>query len=185
MKPIYNSSFISLTETIRPNAKNAALIRSTREELASILAENQPNDPHYIGVHIRRGDRHPSSWRYKEDYIPTPEYVQAVHTTSLRLSLHPEVEMLMYIASDSPSAKAEFAKLLPSDTNLFSLSQSRKLELQTIASPREYVQHEFDDLEQEDRVKLTRGMIVDFAMLSGIWAWESDVVPKATVCTIT
>ena len=58
-------------------------------------------------------------------------------------------------------------------------------ELRGLASQREYVQKEFNEESEEDRIRLTRGMIVDFAMLSGLWAWEGELVPGATICTLT
>jgi hypothetical protein len=160
------------------------LIRSARDEINSIIATRQPNSKHYIGVHLRRGDRHAVSWRYNAGYVPISEYVQAVQDISMGLSIENESTTPVYIASDSPSAEAELADVLPSNTQLLSLARCRNPELRALASPNEYVQQEFDKLESEVRVNLTRGMVIDFAMLSGMWAWNDDVIPKATVCTI-
>ncbi|KAJ3552115.1 hypothetical protein NM688_g4324 [Phlebia brevispora] len=93
-RPIYEWALQSFTETIRPNAHNAGLIRSARSELASILSlpphshtarnddintaqaldaeallEQHNADP-YIAVHIRRGDRHASTFPYRGSYVP-------------------------------------------------------------------------------------------------------------------
>jgi hypothetical protein len=135
-------------------------------------------------VHLRRGDRHAKSWRYKAGYVPIPEYVQAVQDTSLRLSAQTESPMTVYIASDSPPAEAELAGALPSNTELLSLARSRNLELRELASPKEYVQQEFNELPSEEQINLTRGMVVDFAVLSGMWAGNDDILPKAIVCTL-
>jgi hypothetical protein len=53
-----------------------------------------------------------------------------------------------------------------------------------LASRKEYVQKEFAALDEEGRVNATRGVIVDFAMISGMWRWKEDAAPEATVCTI-
>jgi hypothetical protein len=173
----------SFSETIRPNAQNAKLIRSAREEVNNIAGTQQRNSHHYIGVHLRRGDRHAVSWRYHAGYVPISEYVEAVQDTSLRFLTQNET-IAVYIASDSPSAEAELVDALPSNMPLFSLSRSQNPELRTLASSNDYVQVEFDKLESEKRVNLTRGMVVDFALLNGMWAWNDDIIPKATVCTI-
>lgn len=124
------------------------------------------------------------SWRYDGGYVPISEYAQAVEDTSLRLSPALNSHMAVYIASDSPAASAELVKVLPSDILLFSLAQSQDPQLRTLASPREYIQHEFNKLGMEERINLTRGMIIDFALVSGMWAWNDDVVPNAIICTI-
>jgi hypothetical protein len=92
--------------------------------------------------------------------------------------------MTVYIASDSPPAEAELAGALPSNTELLSLARSRNLELRELASPKEYVQQEFNKLPSEEQINLTRGMVVDFAVLSGMWAGNDDILPKAIVCTL-
>jgi hypothetical protein len=183
-KPIFNAALESLSETIRPNAQNAALIRSARDEISSIIATRRPHSQQYVGVHLRRGDRHAISWRYKAGYVPIPDYVQAVQDTYSRLSTQTNQTIAAYIASDSPSAEAELADTLPSNMQLLSLGRSRNPELRILASRKEYVQHEFNKLASEEQVNLTRGMVVDFAMLSGMWAWDDDIVPTATICTI-
>jgi len=171
--------------TIRPNAKNAALIRSAREEFTSFFASREADAHQYISVHLRRGDRHATSWRYNGGYVPISEYARAMQDTSLRLSPKSNSQMAVYLASDSPSASAKFVNILPSDTLIFSLAQSQNPELRALASPKEYIQHEFNKLEAEERIKLTRGIIIDFAMTSGMWAWNDDIVPNATICTIS
>jgi len=127
---------------------------------------------------------HPLSWKYHAGYVPIPEYVKAVQDTLLRFSTQTDSVTAAYIASDSPAAEAEFVDALPSNIQLFSLPQSQNPELRSLASPNDYVQKEFDTLELEKRVNLTRGMVVDFAMLSGMWAWNDDIIPRAIVCTI-
>lgn len=179
LKPIFDAASSSFTDTIRPNAQNAALIKTARDELGKLV---QGQD--YMSVHIRRGDKPPASWKYQGKHIPISQFAEAVDDTSKRLASHTGSLMPLYIATDSPSAEDELIKSIPTDTTVLSLRLSKQPELQALASPKEYIQHEFDHLEEDERIKLTRGMIVDFAMLSGMWTWDGDVSPRATVCTI-
>lgn len=84
----------------------------------------------------------------------------------------------MYLASDSSTALEELSSLLPS---VYSLSRSTNAELKSLASPGEYFQGDFDKYDLETRIKATRGMIVDFALLSGAWIQGG---PDAIVCTV-
>jgi hypothetical protein len=127
---------------------------------------------------------HPLSWKYHAGYVPIPEYVKAVQDASSRFLTQTGSVTAVYIASDSPAAEAELVDTLSSNMLLFSLSRSQNPELRALASPNDYVQKEFDKLELAERVNLTRGMVVDFAMLSGMWAWNDDIIPRAIVCTI-
>jgi len=54
-----------------------------------------------------------------------------------------------------------------------------------LASPGEYFQDNFKQLDEDVRVQATRGMIVDFAVLSGAWADDGDLIPEGTVCTVS
>jgi len=200
VKPIFHSALVSFNETIRPNAHTAKLIRTARAEMNGLSRSISPNQtsnaastqraedtnihlPSYIGVHVRRGDLHATSWAFHKGYVPIINYAQAALATWSRLfpSSSPST---IYIASDSPSAERELSDALPSNTSVLSLSRSANPELRTLASPKEYVQSEFAGLGEEERINATRGMIVDFAMVSGMWAWPDDVIPDATVCTI-
>ncbi|KII93291.1 hypothetical protein PLICRDRAFT_26569 [Plicaturopsis crispa FD-325 SS-3] len=180
LRPMYNGAYDSFTETIRPNAETAALIRSARDEFAAAYGEIP-----YISVHLRRGDRKAQSWKYWGKHVPIPDYVDALEDTFRRLLADKGSRSMIYVASDSPPAQSDFIASLPSSTSVYSLAASNKSDLNDLASPREYVQADFDLLKEDERIKLTRGMIVDFAMLSGFWAWPGDVTPVATICTIT
>lgn len=91
---------------------------------------------------------------------------------------------VMWFASDSPTAAQDFAAAFPPATALFSLARSTDADLRALAPAREYVQAEFNEEPPEERVRLTRGVIVDLAMLSGLWAWHGQIVPGATVCMV-
>ena len=92
---------------------------------------------------------------------------------------------MIYVASDSPATITEFSK--PFDNSIWrvhSLAQSQNAELKALASPEQYFQQDFDKLYSLDqRITLTRGVIVDFALLSGLWG-DGEIKPQAVVCTI-
>lgn len=213
MKPIFQRASDSFKTTIRPNAHNAALIRAARAEIASALSlpeHHRPTDPDpsdanpetivtrhhpdpYMAIHVRRGDKK-AAMSHRGSYVPLENFAAAAHETWSRLfnndTRSPQAEHLpsspvTYIASDSHAAIDELASAFPSSATVFSLHTSANSELRGLASQREYVQKEFNEESEEDRIRLTRGMIVDFAMLSGLWAWEGELVPGATICTLT
>lgn len=219
---MYDRALQSLIETIRPNAHSAELIRTARSELASILslpkddnkARNddlnpseipdstatfpQRNPDPYIAVHIRRGDRHASTFPYRGSYVPLENYVSAAFSAWDRLyeQTSPSdgrddsapapfpAPPITYAASDAHAVVEEFMSAFPSSSAVFSLASSTDPGLRALVPQSEYVQEEFNKLPEPDRVRLTRGMVVDLAMLSGLWAWEGDIVPGATICTI-
>lgn len=168
------SSFLQI---ILPSPGMTSLIRKARDQFMS-------NDPRYLSVHIRRGDRLGMTWRYHNTHLPTSLYVDAALETWQRLNSTSGDSPLFYVASDSPAAVEEFLDQLPSNVRVSSLGWSNDEELRMIASPRPYVQEEFNTLSEEERIRLTKGMIVDFALLTGLWIRENDpdVRPYATVC---
>ncbi|KAI0652532.1 hypothetical protein C8Q79DRAFT_1005717 [Trametes meyenii] len=160
----------------------------------------------YIAVHIRKGDRQPEGYMfYPDKQVPAEAYVKGARETWSRLyahdyvdstnasaSVHPDVSSghpdhypaspIMWVASDSPPAARAFVGAFPPATASFSLEHSVMPELRALAPAEEYVQAQFEKETLEERVRLTRGMIVDFAMLSGMWAWPGDILPGAVVC---
>ncbi|KAF8899274.1 hypothetical protein BD779DRAFT_1666971 [Infundibulicybe gibba] len=186
--PIYDYALKSFTETIRPNSQNARLIRSARTELANIMAKlnpdrNESEDLPYIATHIRYGDRKPISFNYHGAYIPIPEYVRAVQDTWARLRQNSTLKPVTYVASDSPTALSEFMlSFFANET--FSLSQSGDPNLRALASKEEYFQHNFSMLDDQTRITATRGMVIDFALMSGMWAWDGEIIPDAIVCAM-
>ncbi|KAF7969009.1 hypothetical protein HWV62_20900 [Athelia sp. TMB] len=182
LKPIFETAARSFSETIKPNSRNRALIKLARDELAGVV-DKGPLE--YIGVHLRRGDRHAISWRYKGGYVPTSEYAEAVNATSVRLFADVQAPVPLYIASDLPAAEFEVVDALSASRIVMSLSRSSLPQLNEVASRREYVQTEFNQLQEGERESLTRGAIVDFAMLSGMWAVAGQSRPRATICTLS
>jgi len=138
----------------------------------------------YLSVHIRRGDRLGMTWKYHSTHLPTSLYVDAALKSWRRLNPTNQDRPVFYVASDSPAASEDFVDQLPTNARGFSLVWSSDEELRAIASPRSYVQKEFNTLSEEERIRLTKGMVVDFALLSGLWKNEGDpdVRPSATVC---
>lgn len=211
---MFDRALESFAVTIRPNAHNAQLIRSARKEVSATLSlppHTNPSNPDthptatqdaetlltqhhpdpYIAIHIRRGDRHAAEFPYRGSYVPLNHFVSAAKDTWSRLysdedtdSSHFPSPPITYVASDSPETITAFVDSFPSSTAVFSLDLSTDPALKALAPNHEYVQDEFNQEDEEERIRITRGAIVDFAMLSGLWAWEGDVVPGATVCTL-
>ena len=185
LKAIYKASARSFQETILPNARSTVLIRRAR---SSLLNSVSPDDAAmvktYIALHIRRGDRRPSF--YNGRYIPSEDFVQAAIDAWERLNPDISAENLfLYVASDSARAYEEILRLTETRYTSLSLFQSEDPELRALASPQDYVQSEFDRLDEKARILATRGVIVDFALVSGFWVeHEDDLVPTATVCML-
>jgi len=184
LKPQFKFAEESLLEIIRPNKDNAALIRKARSELSSMKSPDGTGFESYVAIHLRRGDRKPAFYRGK--YVPAENFVEAATASWSRLNPDKTSESLsIYVASDSISAHREVMDLTASRYTTFSLFQSADPELKALASPGEYFQKEFNQFEQSARIQATRGMIVDFALLSGIWASADDPIPQATICTFS
>lgn len=173
----------SFNHTIRPNPTTADLITLARSEIKEYFGKQSPA---YVGVHVRRGDRKTMSWQFKDNFVPLENYAESVKATISRLDPSSRTRSAVYIASDSPEAQDDLINLLPDSTPVFSLTQSKKRRLRELASPAAYFQDKFNLLSKADRIRLTRGMIVDFAMISGAWRKHDEhVTPYGVVCTIT
>lgn len=187
LRGIFNQARVSLTEIIRPNAATAALISSARSELASFIGLNSNNIPNqYQSIHVRRGDGMGSSWKYHNKNVPIEEYTSAGNAAWNRLfrSAGNSEPLTVFLASDDPDVFETLQSQLEPGSRIFSLAKSRNPDLQDVASPAPYFQDEFSALPEADRVQLTKGMIVDFAVLSGLWAWSDDLKPGAVICGI-
>lgn len=164
----------------------------------------------YIGVHIRKGDRRPEGYMfYPDKQVPLENYVAGARETWDRLYAnanasgtpaapatraqadvssgrpdHYPAAPITWLASDSPPAARDFVAAFPPATAVFSLEHNTNPALRALAPKHAYVQGEFDQDPLEERIRLTRGMIVDFAMLSGMWAWPGEILPAAVVCGV-
>jgi len=88
----------------------------------------------------------------------------------------------VYLATDSPEAHEEFVQSYQGAVfSLFTAADSR---LRALASPGEYYQNRFNELDLRTRIFATRGVIVDLAVLSGLWPDEGNLVPDAVICAL-
>lgn len=143
------------------------------------------------------------SWVYQkqpESQVPTTEYVQAVWQTYTHFQNLSNSDAslpdppLVYLASDSASAASEFTELLVANDSLaqkygnetlkpvvYELRTSTDPELRNLSPAMEYVQAEWNNRTEVDRIRETRGVIVDWALLSGAWTHQpDDVIGNAT-----
>lgn len=178
------------------------MIRAATKEVLQDLpdpGETSPsNDQTYLGVHIRRGDRKAQFWPQRGSYVSLEKFAKAISNTWTRLSeldipkddadaaitSSPSTTMSVWLASDVPQIWQNMSELVPEGTRLFSLERSDDPKLRQLASRREYVQSEFNELSLHDRVEATRGTIIDLAMLSGMWAAEGELRPMGVICTL-
>ncbi|EMD32521.1 hypothetical protein CERSUDRAFT_58386 [Gelatoporia subvermispora B] len=195
----YNTELIKAARTEMASILSLSDSEPTSEAHRSTETSPPSMPSPYISVHIRRGDQTAKSWKYHTSYVPLENYVQAARDTWDRLytnglnvdasPVNPEPAQfpaapIAYVASDAPETLREFFAAFPPETALFALGTSTKSELRALAPHHEYNQTVFVKEDEEERVRLTRGMVVDFAMMSGLWAGEGDVVPGAVVCTV-
>lgn len=204
-KPLYDRALRSFATTIRPNAQVGELIHAARSEIASILSlPNVSRSSHsaapYIGLHIRGGDHKAASSPDHRPSVHLEEYIRIARDTWTRLypdwplavssttavpqePAHFPSPPITYLASDAPEALRDFVGAFPSSTAIFALDLSTNPDLRALAPQHAYVEEDFVTEDEEERIALTRGMIVDLALLSGLWAINGDVVPGATICT--
>ncbi|KAF8490581.1 hypothetical protein JB92DRAFT_3128815 [Gautieria morchelliformis] len=164
-KPVFYRSSESFAQFIRPSTANEKLIQRGGDELAvlalPILRLPDSTDRAYVSTHIRRGDRKAMSWRYQRlpnVHVPTAEYVDAVLKTHARMQNlssdgSPSFPLLIYLASDSPSAASEFTQFFVTNNSVvqgnetlnpvvYELRTSKDSELRSLAPALEYVQAE-------------------------------------------
>ena len=127
-----------------------------------------------------------ASWKYHHGNVPIEEYSTAANAAWTRLfrSAGNTAPPAVYLASDDPNVFDDLQSRLEPGSRIFSLSKSENLDLRAIASPSPYFQDRFSALPEEDRVRFTRGMLVDFALLSGSWAWNDELTPGAVICGV-
>jgi hypothetical protein len=181
LKPVFLRAVDAFRDVIRPNGKNMALLKTARVAMKRAVAGNDKGNGKYMAVHVRRGDRSVESYKYHDKYIPITVYVDEAKKAWKRLEGEDAEESLpIWVASDSPKVIEDW----PSERvfSLHAIGDDHILE--SLATKDEYWQSEFEDLEDEDRVDQTRGVIVDFGMISGMWADPGDIIPEAVVCAM-
>ncbi|KAI0271471.1 hypothetical protein BC834DRAFT_445173 [Gloeopeniophorella convolvens] len=188
LRVIFDRARESLTQTIRPNAAVAALIRSARAEFASFLGLDPSHTStvdRYQAIHVRLGDRNGTTWKYIDQNVPIEEYSNAANAARTRFRPTGASDApAIYLASDDPNIFDTLQSQLEPGSKIFSLAKSKEPSLREIASSGPYFQDKFNAMPEADRVRLTRGMVVDFALLSGLWAWGDDMKPGATICAL-
>ncbi|KZT43870.1 hypothetical protein SISSUDRAFT_977592 [Sistotremastrum suecicum HHB10207 ss-3] len=177
LHPIFDMALTSLESTIIPNKFNSDLIRMARNEIGK---------PSYLAVHIRRGDRKPVSWKYRDGFVPLLDYLHGVEKAWQKINAT-SANKAIWLASDSVEAQRQFIDLLPAGVDTFGLSISSNPGLRSLQPSSAYRQVDWPSKAPSDRIQETRGVIVDFALLSGAWmpAAELGVWPEAVVCTIS
>ncbi|KZO94103.1 hypothetical protein CALVIDRAFT_539479 [Calocera viscosa TUFC12733] len=173
-KPIFETGRVSLSKTIRPTSSLHDLIEQARSGF--------PKRP-YVGVHIRRGDQTAMSWRYHKGYVPTSEYVGAAQKTIPALD---SIEAI-YVASDSLSALLEFSEAAPEEWNVQASipTNGSRVEYSAERETEGYFQRQWDQIPEEEREALTRGMIIDLALVTGAWGKDETERPAAVICTLS
>jgi hypothetical protein len=182
LKPIFQSALESFTSTIFPTSANRALIKLARESFSAFLHDHgTKSDLHFVTTHIRRGDRKTRSYSFPGRKVPAQNYIDAIQSTWSRLH-HSKTFPAVYLATDSPEAHEEFIRSYEGVVySLFTAPDSR---LRALASPGEYYQNRFSELDLQTRITATSGVIVDLALLSGLWPDEEELVPNAVICAI-
>ena len=127
--------------------------------------------------------------------IPTlREYTKAVHDSWTRL--YPNIPIpahgatadhfpappVTYVATGSPEALRAYVAAHPPATATFALDLSTNQELRALAPEHAYDDANFREVPIGERVSLTRGVIVDLALMSGLWEEDGFVVPGAAIC---
>jgi len=168
----------SFLQAILPNNDTMEIIQGARQQLNTWLPLGYDA---YISVHIRRGDKKPRWPAYPDNRIPVTDYSMAAEQGWYRLVSN-NSSPAIYFASDSSQAMADFRTTSSWRSTIFSLWDTK---YSRYASSQEYSQSEFAAYgSEETRIQATRGMIVDFALLSGAWASDSNIRPSAIVCAI-
>jgi hypothetical protein len=185
LKPIFLSAWRSFASTVLPTSTNRGLIKLARESFSSFLHDRHERETashlRFISTHIRRGDRRPLSYSFPDGRIPVQNYVEAIESVWSRLH-HANRLPAVYLATDSPEAHEQFVQSYRGVVfSLFTTSDSR---LRALASPGEYYQHRFEELDLPSRIAATKGMIVDLAILSGLWSDEEELIPDAVICAL-
>lgn len=218
-RPIYERAVKSFASTIKPNARIRSFIDKARSELLPSppsSADSSESPTSYIAVHMRNGDSKPQSSRYGQQPIPATDYAVGISKaiSDLQLSATNESSRItVFVASDSVRAVEELESWQPEPSvgktawRVISLRSSAYPELRELVYPRldGYQQKDWRGSRaselglhwtDEERVRYTTGMIVDLALLSGLWPStsssigaesESEItsaIPSAAICGV-
>lgn len=210
-RPIYERARSSFTSLIRPNPRVQSFVDQARTELLP-----SPTEGEYLATHMRQGDTRPRSSRYGQQPIPVEEYVAGIEKAMSEVELSPsETPLVVYAASDSPRALLELESRSSESSSyrITSLLSSTSPTLRELVYPRlsgyaqidwhfgalassDSIPMDFSDDDDgngmwtlEERERYTMGMLVDFALISGLWPSADTVTgeegeggPAAIVC---
>jgi hypothetical protein len=122
------------------------------------------------------------SWKYHGGHVPLADYLQAMSNIGHLAGQSPPVNV--WIASDDAATAKQYSEMLPEGFDAFSLGSLKNRELQSLTPSQPYNLSTWNGLDREARVRETRGVIIDFAVISG--AWDSvGSFPEAVICTMT
>ncbi|KZT56131.1 hypothetical protein CALCODRAFT_330657 [Calocera cornea HHB12733] len=172
-RPIFETGRLSMSDTIRPTSVIGDLVHQARSALSK--------EP-YIGVHIRRGDQPAMSWRYHKGYVPTSEYVSAVQQAVDELDIDS-----IYVSSDALSGLLEFSEGAREEWHIHAslATAGSQVEYSVDRETEGYFQNQWDYIPDEERAALTRGMIIDLALVTGAWAKDESERPSTVICTLS
>ena len=87
-----------------------------------------------------------------------------------------------YVATGAPEALRGYVAAHPPATATFALDLSTNSELRALAPKHAFDDANFREVPIGERVSLTRSVIVDLALMAGLWEEDGFVVPGATIC---
>ena len=211
-RPIYERAVKSFGSVIKPNARVRAFIAAARSELlpsSTGLLDHVDFDvpahapAPYVAVHMRHGDLKPLSLRYGLQPIPVSDYAAGISKAIDELALRASADkpLIIYAASDSVKAVEGLQTFQPGNgpacaCKVVSLRSSASPEIRELAYPSldGYRQDDWAGSmamlwTDEERVRYTTGMIVDLALLSGLWPSITNgntesMTPSAVICGI-
>lgn len=197
-KPIYDRGYESFQKTIIPNAVTRGHIKTVR---------GQWDHSGYIGVHIRHGDKFPkgSKWKgeshltvprpsvrlcvFAGDYVPIHQFTTTAAETWQKLRASGQVpgqdKPSVYVATDSYAAFQDYRALSTAPEGVMALHEVGISKIKYMAHPHGYMQRMWDKSRPDERKRWTSGMIIDLAMMSGMWLQQGDRPPLAVLCTVS
>ena len=153
---------------------------------------------------MRHGDLKPQSLRYGLQPIPVGEYANGISEAidEFALCAPTDKPLVIYAASDSVEAINDLQALQSSERppkcarKVVSLASSRSPEIRELVYPRldGYRQNDWSGSKamlwtDEERVRYTTGIIVDLALLGGLWQPTANegtglIIPSAVICGV-
>ena len=111
LKPIFKFARAGYEALFKLSAGDDDYVNSRVDALRNATEIPAPRDGNgmIIGLHVRRGDRHPYEFQYKDSYVPLDRYsdkarelLQTTYTHGAEEDMAAEMHSLMVVASDDP-----------------------------------------------------------------------------------